>query len=210
MKLIAREFVTRLWMVFLLAGLSMVMVSSLSFAAPLQIGGPPISEIDFHSVIKDGIMVSPGLQIGDKYGGGTIVSIDASGKHGLIALNNDLPGPKFKWEEANKACESINKTRMALSQRISNPGLGVWRLPNREELDQLYQYRSNKSKLKYTTLGLAVRGFFNDHYWSSTKTDSEGGAYGQYFGSDIPNFASGAQGPYSQSNTLRVRPVRSF
>lgn len=78
MKLIAKTFVTRLWMVFLLTGLGMVSVSAVASA----------------------------LIPGDEYGGGIVMYIDRAGQHGLIAAKADLPGT-VSWDDAKKACDDL-------------------------------------------------------------------------------------------------------
>ncbi len=171
MKLIAKSFVTRLWMLFLVAGLSMVMVSSLSFAARLKSG--------------------------DKYGGGKIVWIDPLGIHGLIVAEADLPGGAvYTWKRAIEASKQP-KSRNVLINGV----LSFWRLPDKDELNQLYKSKS------------AVGGFADgpeDHYWSSDEYENPASAFGQYFGPDKPELKSGSWGPYSKTNELRVRAVRSF
>ena len=72
MKLNAKKYVTRLWTIFLLAGLSMVSVSSLSSAAALKIG--------------------------DSYNGGVVIYIDGTGQHGLVAAKADMTGSSGKAE----------------------------------------------------------------------------------------------------------------
>ena len=72
MKLNAKKYVTRLWAIFLLAGLSMVSVSSLSSAAALKIG--------------------------DSYNGGVVIYIDGTGQHGLVAAKADMTGSSGKAE----------------------------------------------------------------------------------------------------------------
>ncbi len=72
MKLNAKKYVTRLWAIFLLAGLSMVSHSSLSCAAALKIG--------------------------DSYNGGVVFYVDGTGQHGLIAAKADMTGSSGKVE----------------------------------------------------------------------------------------------------------------
>ena len=78
MKRFAKTGIARLWMVVLLAGLSMVTVSAVASA----------------------------VQIGDEYGGGKIAWLDPTGQHGLIAAKADCPGPYFTWQGAKKACQN--------------------------------------------------------------------------------------------------------
>jgi hypothetical protein len=72
MKVYAKKYVIRLWTMFLLAGLSMVSVSSLSSAATLKIG--------------------------DSYNGGIVFYVDGTGQHGLIAAKADMTGSSGKAE----------------------------------------------------------------------------------------------------------------
>ena len=58
MKVYAKKYVTRLCAMFLLAGLSMVTISSLSSAATPKIG--------------------------DSYNGGIVFYVDGTGQHGLV------------------------------------------------------------------------------------------------------------------------------
>ena len=64
MKLHAKVPFTRLWLMLLLAGVSMFTVSALSSAAAPQIG--------------------------DSYGGGVVLYVDGTGQHGLIAAKTDV------------------------------------------------------------------------------------------------------------------------
>lgn len=80
MKHFAKRGIARLWMVVLLASLSMVTVSAVASA----------------------------VKIGDEYGGGIIFYIDRRGQHGLIAANEDIKKANedikktltYQWDEA--------------------------------------------------------------------------------------------------------------
>ncbi len=121
------------------------------------------------------------LTIGDRYGGGKVAFLDATGEHGLIAAEADLPGEdKYNWNAAKKACSDLREN-----------GYSDWYLPSKEELNQLYLNRS------------AVGGFGSGVYWSST----EGGAYSawsQFFGNGYQYYFN-----YMYYEWL-VRPVRAF
>ena len=120
------------------------------------------------------------LAIGAKHGGGKIAFIDATGQHGLIAAEADLPGGnKYTWNAAKKACKELKEN-----------GYNDWYLPSKEELNQLYLNRS------------AVGGFASGVYWSSTEV-SANNAWSQHFG-------NGNQIDYSKDVEWRVRPVRAF
>ena len=72
MKFYAKKYVTRRWIMYLLACLSMVTVSSLSIAATPKIG--------------------------DSYNGGVVFYVDGTGQHGLIAAKDDMTGSSGKAE----------------------------------------------------------------------------------------------------------------
>ena len=72
MKVYLKKYVTRLWAIFLIAGLSMVGFSSLSSAVALKIG--------------------------DSLNGGVVIYIDGTGQHGLIAAKADMTGSSGKAE----------------------------------------------------------------------------------------------------------------
>jgi len=120
------------------------------------------------------------LVIGDKYGGGKVAFLDATGQHGLIAAEADLPGEdKYSWDAAKKACKELREN-----------GYNDWYLPSKKELNQLYLNRS------------AVGGFASGVYWSSTEDDAND-AWGQ-------DFDDGNQNVVDKGNEWRVRPVRAF
>ena len=148
MKHFAKRGIVRLWMVVLLAGLSMVMVSGVASA----------------------------VKIGDEYGGGIVFYVDGTGNHGLVAAKADFL-EEMNWEDAKSACESL----------VSNSD---WFLPNKEQLNQLYNKRS------------AVGGFSDYYYWSSSEPGANLAWY-QLFG-------RGYQYATSKYNYLRVRAVRAF
>ncbi len=119
-------------------------------------------------------------KIGERYGGGIIFYVDATGQRGLIAAESDLPGGDiYTWEAAKKACRELVKN-----------GHSDWRLPTKEELNKLYKKRS------------VVGGFAGYVYWSSSE-DGAGNAWSQAF-------SSGYQIQYYKSYLIRVRAVRAF
>ena len=88
MKFIAKKSITRLWMMFLLAGLSLISVPSLSFAA------------------------SP--KIGDSLGGGIVFYVDGTGQHGLVVAKTDMTGHStgkeegvMNWYDSNTAANAF-------------------------------------------------------------------------------------------------------
>ena len=125
-------------------------------------------------------------KIGDNYGGGIVFYVDNSGQHGLIAAKADVPGHssgkldgEFTWLDAKKACDNF-----------VCDGFGDWFLPNREQLNELYQQQS------------VVGNFAENYYWSSTEQ-----------GTDIAwnqNFFVSDQYKYYKANVSQVRPVRAF
>jgi hypothetical protein len=70
-------------------------------------------------------------------------------------------------------------------------GYSDWYLPSKDELNKLYL---NK---------VAIGGFANDYYWSSTDNDNNFFAWGQVF-------TDGIQGYASKDSPVCVRAVRSF
>jgi hypothetical protein len=87
MKVYAKKYVTRLWAMFLLAGLSMVTITSLSSAATPKIG--------------------------DSYNGGIVFYVDGTGQHGLVAAKADMTGSSgktegfFNWYDAKVAANTF-------------------------------------------------------------------------------------------------------
>ena len=84
MKHFAKRGIARLWMVVLLAGLSMVTVSAVASA----------------------------VQIGDEYDndhrylGGIVFYVDGTGNHGLVAAKADFQESMI-WYDAKSACENL-------------------------------------------------------------------------------------------------------
>ncbi len=88
MKLFAKTGIARLWIILLVAGLSMVSVTAVSSA----------------------------VTVGENYGGGIVFYVDKTGEHGLIASRADMAGHSenypegyFKWEEAKAECSDLNE-----------------------------------------------------------------------------------------------------
>ena len=108
---------------------------------------------------------------------GGIVVYEKDG-HGLVAAPTDLG--YFHWESAKTACDTLTLN-----------GYSDWRLPSKEELNQLY--------LKKDTIG----GFESGNYWSSTDYMSNY-AWHQYFGDGDGSFTT------TGIKTYYVRAVRTF
>ena len=92
----------------------------------------------------------------------------------LEVAQYDFPN-KMNWYEANKAFHKL--------------GDG-WRLPTKDELNTLYQ---NK---------IAIGGFLNYNYWSSTENDKYKAWY--------QRFTSGYQGYVNKDVTGYVRAIRAL
>ncbi len=125
-------------------------------------------------------------EVGERYGGGIIFYVDATGQRGLIAARSDIPGHSdgcgdgcFFWTDAKNACNNL----------VAG-GFSDWHLPTKGELNELYKKRS------------VVGGFAGDYYWSSTE-DGAGNAWYQYFD-------GGGQNQFDKSLSGRVRAVRAF
>ena len=95
-------------------------------------------------VLKTNRPNSP-YKLGGKYMGGIIFYIDSTGRHGLIAAEDDLG--RFSWEDAVQKCKDL--------------GDG-WHLPNKDELNTLYLKRR---KFLDGFLGILTR------YWSSSEAE---------------------------------------
>ncbi len=159
MKCLSKTHVARLWIIFLLTGLSMFATSALSSAAVLKIG--------------------------DSYGGGVVLYVDATGQHGLIAAKADMIDRSsgkdmgyFTWYSAKNAVNAFEA------------GYCDWLLPNKEQLKQLYINRT------------LIGGLENTYYWSSSES-----GLSQAWAQD---FSTGEQLDGNKTNTARVRAVRFF
>ncbi len=161
--------------------------------------------------------VTPRLYyIGEAFGGGKIAYIDGTFKHGLIASNADI-GIQNNWNYGG-VYSVVGATGTWIGSGLSNTntiishqgnaglyaanrcrnytggGFSDWYLPSKDELHQLYL---NK---------VAIGGFGNNTYWSST----EFGLYTAYYEA----FANGYQQSYDKGGVCAcvfyVRAVRSF
>ncbi len=164
-----------------------------------------------------GTAQSAQLVIGQSYQGGKIAYIDGTGLHGLIAADADLSAAAIWWNGSSTitgATGTAIGTGMANTNTIiasqGNTGTYAakicrdyrggnytdWFLPSKDELNQLYV---NK---------VAVGGFANNVYWSSTEYNY----YVNYnFSAWYQIFSNGFQDYFAnKSNAFYVRAVRSF
>jgi hypothetical protein len=83
--------------------------------------------------------------IGSRYQGGIVISwVDSTGKHGVIAAEQDMGN--FNWYEAKDTCNKL----------VLN-GYDDWRLPDRTEIAVLYAARN------------VVGGFKKEYYWCANQ-----------------------------------------
>jgi hypothetical protein len=132
--------------------------------------------------------ISTAVTLGEECGGGVVVYIDASRKHGLIAARSDMKGHSsgchegfFTWNDAQTACRNY------ISCDFND-----WVLPSREQLNLLYLNKSVLDRFPFSY----------NFYWSSTE-DNTGHVWVQGFGAgfQVRNF---------KTNSNRVRAVRVF
>jgi hypothetical protein len=158
------------------------------------------------------------ISIGDSYKGGKIAYIlqvgdpgyVAAEAHGLIAAPSDQ-STGIQWYNGGYTITGATATALGTgndntativaSQGAGNyaaklcsdlvlGGYANWYLPSKDELNKLY---INK---------VAIGGFANENYWSSTEA-SINGAWKQHF-------SSGMQGNLYKNNDYHVRAVRAF
>lgn len=105
--------------------------------------------------------------VGDSYGGGKIVYVDPSGRHGLIASLVDqctivFPGVLPNIPEVCYPNESV-----ALYNNTNATGYNDWRVPSQDELEKLF---INRSLIGLNKIGDDGNGNFSNvvMYWSLT------------------------------------------
>ena len=114
--------------------------------------------------------------------GGYVFWVSANGKHGLVAETQDQ-GIATWYEAQNLISNPSNHS-------VNGQKFRDWRLPTKYELNEMYLQL------------LAVGGFANNFYWSSTEVDNSN-AWTQ-------NFGFGSQANFGKANSTSVRSVRAF
>lgn len=117
------------------------------------------------------------MQIGHSLKGGIIIYVDTTGEHGIIASEKELGDMNF--ETALKKCASFK-----------SGGEDDWRLPSKEELNMIYEYRAFFYSIS--------PGMF----WSSTEVDKNTAA--------VQNLFDGRAGSFNKGMSCNVKPVRNF
>ncbi len=144
------------------------------------------------------------------FGGGIIVWLDPTGKHGIVAAQQglnfasewgctgiDVPGTKTEIGSGQENTRLIlqtcsNTTKAAkFCDTLHHNGFSDWYLPSKDELALLYAHRK-------------AIGFNTVERWSSSQSDVNI-AWAQSFDS-----TAGAPVARDKSSVLGVRPVRSF
>jgi hypothetical protein len=162
----------------------------------------------------------PSISIGQNYYGGKIAYIlvsgdpgyDANTPHGLVAATvNQSTG--IRWYNGSFTTTGVTGTAIGtglantnaiitsqgatatsyaagLARAYAGGGYTDWYLPSKDELNKLYLNR------------IAIGGFTNYIYWSSTENDVNN-AWNQYFYYGNQNF-------YNKNNSNYVRAIRAF
>ena len=150
--------------------------------------------------------------IGTAYGGGKIACMTATGGvKNLIASTADnstgtqwsqtidtaVPNPNATSDTNGRSntlaayTQNTNATSaIQICYELNEGGYQDWYLPAKDELNCLFQN------------SVAIGGFANDFYWSSTESSALG-AWGQ-------DFVGGIQFDDDKDDSLRVRCVRAF
>ena len=152
---------------------------------------------------------NPTPTIGQSYQGGKIAYIDASGLHGLIAAPSDqgqapwgcmgtaiagADGTAIGTGSQNTIDIMTGCSEASIAARLCGDlvlgGYSDWYLPSKDELNKLYPNR------------VAIGGFANSYYWSSTESHNSL--------ADIQEFYDGLHNYGNKDGYLPVRAVRSF
>lgn len=155
--------------------------------------------------------------IGERFGGGIVFSVDASGTHGLVASIADQSttakwyASVYLWTMANGDGAGAGRSNSDIiiaaqgygdasvyaarvthefSLTQNNFTYADWYLPSLSELNLMYQAK------------LIIGGFSAGNYWSSTETDNNL-AYSI-------DFSNGIQNIYLKNFAFNVRAIRSF
>jgi hypothetical protein len=126
------------------------------------------------------MVVNAQTKVGDKIGGGVVISVSADGKTVVIAETKDQGA--CTWDGAN-ALIANEGNHSAQGKQYKN-----WRLPTKEELALMYTLRS-------------VIGGFSGNYWSVTV------GKGQLATLD---FSTGKINILPKSSNCKVRAVRNL
>jgi len=158
------------------------------------------------------VTVNQAVAIGDSYGGGIVAYVDGTGQHGLIAATADqstgiqwhngistttgATGKAIGTGSANTTTiitsqgETATDYAAGLARAYAGGGYDDWFLPSKDELDKLYNNR------------VAIGGFVDGYYWSSSERDAD---YAW-----VQNFNGGSQSLLYKYHTYPVRAVRAF
>jgi hypothetical protein len=115
--------------------------------------------------------------------GGYVFWVSADGKHGLVAETQDQ-GFSSWYVAQNLISDPSNHS-------VNGQKFRDWRLPTKYELNEIYLQR------------VAIGGFVNNNYWSSTENEVSAVTCGQFF-------FNGNQGNFNNYSNLCGRSVRAF
>ena len=168
-----------------------------------------------YKIDKNGDII---YSVGDKAHGGIVFWVDKSGRHGLVAFEEDqatevfpyFEGEKYKGETSALKGDSIYAGKFNTEQIIANKSVGYdaakicvnfrgggyndWYLPSKFELKLLYmQYRKN-----------VVGNFARDYYWSSSEDINDVAWLFRFYDGQLYNY------PRYGSTAFRIRAIRAF
>lgn len=118
--------------------------------------------------------------VGEKFGGGIVISVTADGLNGVIAETQDQG--ECDWDSAAKLIADPAKHSKA-GKDFNN-----WRLPTRDELKLMYAQK-------------ATIGGFSGNYWSITTGKGR---------VSTQEFAAGKVAVVAKTDINKVRAVRNF
>jgi hypothetical protein len=105
------------------------------------------------------------IKLGSQHGGGTVFWLSEDGTNGLIMANQDQAHGGVDWPIA-----------MELAKNYRDPeGHDDWRLPNKDELNEMYEYCKANKELN------------GEVYWSSSESSDSADlhAWDQYFSNGL-------------------------